>query len=322
MNTMRAVAQDRYGSYEVLDCRTVPRPEPGEGEVLLQVAAAGVDPGVWHLMTGLPMAARLVFGLRRPKDPVRGRDVAGTVVAAGPGSPLSVGDEVFGVTARGSFAEFAVAPAKLLVPRPPAVSPEQAAVTPVSGGTAMQALDKAEISAGDRVLIIGAGGGVGTFAVQIAKARGAEVTGVCSAGKADLVRSIGADQVIDYRREGLGGGYHAIVDLAGLRTLRELRTALTPRGTLVMVGGEDDGRWVGGGLTRQLRAGLVGPVVGQRLRSVLAIERREVLERLAGMLADGSLAPVVDRVYPLAEAPSAIRDMMAGRARGKLVVVP
>ncbi|MEV6489957.1 NAD(P)-dependent alcohol dehydrogenase [Actinoplanes sp. NPDC051633] len=318
---MKAVTQDRYGSYDVLECREVERPAPGPGEVLLQVAAAGVDPGVWHLMTGLPMAARLVFGLRRPKDPVRGRDVAGTIVATGPDSPLSIGDQVFGIS-RGSFAEFAIATTELLVRRPANVTAAQAAVTPISGGTALQAVEKGEVAAGHRVLVIGAGGGVGTFAVQLAKARGAEVTGVCSAGKADLVRSVGADHVIDYNREGIGRGYDVIIDIAGLRTLGELRGALSARGTVVMVGGEDDGRWVGGGLTRGLRGSVISPFVGHRLRSLLALERREDLVTLAGMLGDGTLTPVIDRTYALAEAPAAIRDVMEGRAQGKLVVIP
>lgn len=319
---MKAITHDRYGSYDVLALTDVARPAPGPGQVLLRVTAAGVDPGQWHTMAGLPMAGRLAFGLRAPRQPVRGRDVAGVVEATGPGvTGLSAGAEVFGV-ADGSYAEYAVGRAELLVPRPPSVTPEQAAATPTSGYTALRAIGKGGVGAGQRVLVIGAGGGIGTFVVQIAKARGAEVTGVCSAGKAELVRSLGADHVIDYAREPLGGGYDVVLDIAGLRTLRELRRTLTPRGTLVMIGGEDDGRWIGGAVVRNVRALAAGPFTGQRLRSVLALESRADLETLAAMLADGSLRPVVDRTFPLPETPEALRLLMTGRARGKFVVTP
>ncbi|GLY94301.1 NAD(P)-dependent alcohol dehydrogenase [Actinoplanes sp. NBRC 103695] len=363
---MKAITQHRYGSYEVLTYEEIDRPTPGAGQVLLRVAAAGVDPGQWHMMAGLPLAARLAFGLSRPRARVRGRDVAGTVVALGPALPmgkqskatvpgpalpmgkqskatvlgpalpmgkqskatvrgsvtaLAVGDEVFGV-ADGSFAEYAVAKASLVVRRPASVTPVQAAATPTSGYTALRAIAKTSLAPGQRALVIGAGGGVGTMLVQVLASRGVLVTGACSASKLDLVRSLGAASVIDYRVSPLGVGYDAVFDIAGLRGLGDLRALLTSHGTLVLIGGEDDGRWVGGATTRSLRAHLLNLVTTQRLRPVLALENRADLEELASLLAAGTLTPLIDRTFALAETPAALRLLMEGEARGKLVVTP
>ncbi|MFG1603900.1 NAD(P)-dependent alcohol dehydrogenase [Actinoplanes sp. NPDC049265] len=319
---MKAITQHRYGSYEVLHHEEVPRPAPGPGQVLLRVAAAGVDPGQWHLMAGLPLAARLAFGPSRPRAVVRGRDVAGTVVETGPGvTGLTEGDEVFGV-ADGSFAEYAVAKAGLLVQRPANVPATVAAATPTSGYTALRAVAKAALTPGQRALVIGAGGGIGTMLVQILAARGVSVTGACSASKAALVRSLGAATVIDYRVTPLGTGYDAVFDLAGLRGLPSLRKLLTPRGTLVLIGGEDSGRWLGGATTRSLRANLVNLFTTQRLRPVLALENRADLAELAALLEAGTLTPRVERTFPLAGTAEALRRLMEGQAQGKYVITP
>jgi NADPH:quinone reductase-like Zn-dependent oxidoreductase len=250
--------------------------------------------------------------------------VAGVVERLGPGvSGLAVGDEVFGV-GRGTFAKFAVAPAKKLVRRPEGLSPEHAAAVAISGLTALQAVrDVGEVQPGQSVLVIGASGGVGTYAVQIAKAAGADVTGVCSTAKVDLVRSIGAADVVDYTRDDvveLGKRYDVVIDIAGNRTLRALRRILTPKGTLVIVGGEEGGRWFGG-IERNLRASLWSPFIGQRLRAFISRERGEDIERLAEMIVAGTVTPVVERTYPLADAADAIRHLEGGTIRGKAVVV-
>ncbi|MEV6630911.1 NAD(P)-dependent alcohol dehydrogenase [Actinoplanes sp. NPDC051470] len=319
---MKAITQHRYGSYEALTCEEIPKPEPRAGEVLLRVAAAGVDPGQWHLMAGLPLAARLAFGPRAPRDKVRGRDVAGTVVGVGPGvTGLAEGDEVFGV-ADGSFAEYAVASAKLVVPRPASVSAEVAAATPTSGYTALRAIAKTSVGAGQRALVIGAGGGIGTMLTQILAARGVSVTGVCSASKLELVSSLGADSVIDYRVDPLGSGYDVVFDIAGLRSLHDLRKLLTPAGTLVLIGGEDNGRWLGGATTRSMRANLMNIVTGHRLRPVLALADRADLEQLGALLAAGTLTPQVERTFVLPATAEALRLLMEGKARGKFVITP
>jgi NADPH:quinone reductase-like Zn-dependent oxidoreductase len=299
---VRAIVQDRYGSPDVLELRDVDMPTPGDDEVLVQVHAAGLDPGVWHLMTGLPYLVRLGFGLRRPRTGVLGTDVAGRVEALGRNvTQFQPGDEVFG-SCRGSFADYAIARAHHLVPKPAALGFEQAAAVPVSGITALQALrDKARVRAGQQVLVTGAGGGVGTFAVQLARAFDAEVTGVCSTAKLDTVRSIGASHVIDYTREDFTQStrrFDAIVDTAGNRPLLQLRRALTPRGSLVIVGGEGGGRWLGG-VGRLLRALLLSPFVTQQLRPFLAAARNKDLESLKELVEAGKLAPVIDRIYPL-----------------------
>jgi NADPH:quinone reductase-like Zn-dependent oxidoreductase len=321
--TMRAVVQDRYGDTpDVLRPAEVARPEPGAGKVLVRVAAAGVDRGVWHLMAGKPYAARLAFGLRAPRNPVRGREFAGRVESVGAGvTAVRPGDEVFGV-GEGSFAEYVVASEKKVAPAPAGLTPVEAAAMPVSASTALQAVrNHGHVSTGQRVLVIGASGGVGTFAVQIAKASGAEVTGVCSTAKVDLVRSLGADVVIDYTQTDLaasGVRYDVVLDIGGDRPVRTLRRVLTPDGTLVIVGGEGGGRWLGMG--RQLRAALLSPFVGQTLGFFVNRENAADLVALTGLVEDGRLRPVVDRVFPLEEAPAAVAYLTDGHARGKTVV--
>ena len=319
---MKAIVQDRYGSPDVLELREIDRPAVGDRDVLVRVHAAGVDPGVWHLMTGLPYLIRMM-GLHKPPTPVRGSDLAGRVEAVGQDvKRFQPGDEVFGA-GNGSFAEYACAREDKLVAKPASLTFEQAAAIPVSALTALQALrDKGEVKPGQKVLILGAAGGVGTYAVQIGKALGAEVTGVCSTTKTDLVRSIGADHAIDYTREDFADGrqrYDVILDTAGLRSLSHLRRALTPEGTLVLVGGEGGGRWLGG-LDRHLRALLLSPFVRQKLRPMLAVGRKEDLQFLKELVEAGKLTPVLDRVYPLSEAPEAIRYLARGHARGKVVI--
>ena len=322
---MKAIVQDRYGPADVLELRDVDPPEIGDGEVLVRVRAAGVDPGVWHLMTGLPYLVRIFgYGFRAPKNPVRGSDIAGVVERVGRDvTRFRPGDEVFGACGAG-FAELAAATEANLVTKPRDVPFETAAAVPTSAITALQAVrDHGRIRAGQRALVIGAAGGVGSFAVQLAGYFGAEVTGVCSTTKVDLVRSIGAADVIDYTREDFadtGRRWDMIVDTAGNRPLSQLRRALTPDGTLVIVGGERGGRWLAG-TDRQLRAMVLSRFVGQRLTSFIAAFATEDLELLAGLVADGALVPVVGRTYPLAEAADAIRDLEHGRARGKLVLV-
>lgn len=319
---MKAIVQDRYGSPDVLEFRDADRPSPGAGEVLVRVHAAGVDPGVGHLTTGRPYLLRLLgFGLRRPKQPVRGLDFAGTVEEAGDGvTRVRPGEEVFGVC-EGAFAEYAVAKQDLVAAKPARLSFEQAATVLVSGGTALQALrDTGRVRPGQRVLVIGAAGGVGTFAVQLAKAFGANVTGVCSTAKTDLVRTLGADHVVDYTREDFAARqYDLIVDTAGLRSLSALRRALTPRGTLVIVGGENGGKWLGG-IQRVFRAALLNPFVRHRLCGLVSRVRGADLEDLRDLIESGRLTPVLDRTYPLADAADAIGHVHAGRAAGKTVL--
>ena len=322
--TMRAIVQDVYGdTAEVMRPAEIARPTPGPGEVLVRVAAAGVDRGVWHLMAGKPYAARLVFGLRTPNNPVRGREFAGQVEAVGDGvTTVGPGDEIFGM-GEGTFAEYVVASEKKIAPRPAGVTPVQAAALSISGTTALQAVrDHGRVTAGEKVLVIGASGGVGSFAVQIAKAFGAEVTGVSSAEKADLVRSLGADSVVDYAvGDGLEVGgrvFDVILDIGGNRPLRQLRKVLAPHGRLVIVGGEGGGRWLGMG--RQLRAAALSPFVGQKLGFFVASEKAADLVVLTELVESGKLTPAIDRTFPLDEAPAAVDHMTAGRARGKVVV--
>jgi NADPH:quinone reductase-like Zn-dependent oxidoreductase len=322
---MKAVVQDTYGAADVLELRDIDKPVPEDNEVLVRVHAAGVDPGVWHLMTGQPYLVRVMgYGLRTPKVPVRGRDVAGRVEAVGTNvTRFRPGDEVFGI-GEGSFAEYVCARADKLAPKPANLSFEQAAAVPISGLTALQAVrDTGKVQSGQRVLVIGAGGGVGSFAVQLAKAFGAEVTGVCSTTKVDLVRSIGADEVIDYTRHDFADGarrWDLIVDTAGRRSLSQLRRALTRRGTLVIVGGEGGGRWLGGFDRQILRAPVVAALVRQRLRPLVSKERSEDLVVLKELIEAGKVTPVIDRTYPLSEAPEAIRQLGKGHARGKIVI--
>jgi NADPH:quinone reductase-like Zn-dependent oxidoreductase len=320
---VKAIAQDRYGSADVLELReTAEPPPPGPNDVLVRVRAAGVDRGVWHLMAGEPYAVRLGTGLRAPRQPVPGLDVAGVVTAVGTDvSAFAVGDEVFGV-GNGTFAEAAVVREGKLARKPSTLSFAEAAAVPVSGVAALQAVrDQARVRAGQRVLVIGAGGGVGTFAVQIAKASGAHVTGACSAGKAEAVRALGADEVLDYTQVDITDGtrrYDVVLDIAGNRPVRALRRALQPRGTLVIVGGEGGGRWLG--MNRQVGAVLLSPFVRQRLRMFVSTVRSRDLLALTELVDRGAVRPLVDRTYPLAEAPDAVRQLVAGTVTGKLVV--
>jgi NADPH:quinone reductase-like Zn-dependent oxidoreductase len=321
---MKAIVQDRYGSADVLEFRDIEDPVVGDDEVLVRVHAAGSGPDVWHLMTGLPYFVRLMPGFRKLRAGVRGRDVAGTVEAVGASvTGFRPGDEVMGI-AEGSFAELALARSDKLVPKPARLSFEEAAAAPISGLTALQAIrDVGKVQPGQRVLVIGAAGGVGTLTVQVAKAFGAEVTGVCSTSKVDLVRSIGADEVIDYTREDFVNGtrrWDVIVDTAGRRSLRQLRRALTPKGTLGIVGGEGGGRWTGGFFRQMLRAPLLSLFSGQKLRPVVSKENQEDLLALAALVEAGKVTPVVGRTYPLVEAAEAIRELERGHARGKIVV--
>jgi len=323
--TMRAVVQDRYGGPDVLRVAQIPVPSPGAGEVLLAVHAAGVDRGTWHLLTGLPYLMRVMgFGVRAPKNPVLGLDVAGTVIAIGDGvTRCTPGDEVFGIS-RGSFAEYALAREEKLSHIPQGTPPEAAAVLGVSGSAALQAIDAGRIAAGQHVLVLGASGGVGSYAVQLAVAAGADVTGVCSADKLDLVRSLGATDLVDYRATDLttlGRHYDVVIDTGGLTPLRRLRRILAPRGTLVIVGGENGGRWTGG-FGRQLRAAAWSPFLSQRLIMLTAKEHHRFLDRLAESVGAGAVTPALERTYPLEEAADALRRLAEGRVRGKIAVIP
>jgi NADPH:quinone reductase-like Zn-dependent oxidoreductase len=330
---MKAMTQDSYGSADVLALGEIEKPAVADDEVLIRVRAAGVGPDIWHLMTGRPYFVRLMgFGLRTPKARVPGRDVAGIVDAVGRHvTDFKPGDEVFG-TCRGAFAEFACAGAGseggvggggVLAPKPVNLTFEQAAGVPTSAQTALQGLrDAGGIQSGQSVLIIGASGGVGMFAVQLAKAFDAHVTGVCRTTKLDLVRSLGADDVVDYTRDDFADQAHRydlIVDTAGRRSLSRLRRALAPRGTLVIVGGEGGGRLTGG-FERQLRALLLSPFLPQRLRALSAVDRREDLLFLKDLIEAGKLTPVIDRTYPLNEAREALGDADEGHGRGKKII--
>lgn len=325
--TMQAVVQERYGSSpeDVLRVSDTARPTPAANEVLVRVRASSVDRGTWHLMAGLPYPARLAFGLRRPNFLNPGRSVAGTVEAVGAEvTGFRPGDEVFGIPGgNGAFAEYVVVRQGKLAAKPANVSFGAAASVPISGTTALQAVrDRGRVRAGEKVLVLGASGGVGSFAVQIAKALGAEVTGVASGAKADLVRSVGADHVVDYTRDDVTDGrarYDVIVDTGGNRRVADLRRALTPAGRLVIVGGETGGR-VLGGLQRQFGAALLSPFVGQELGFVVVSEKAEDLDALRELVESGQVTPAVDRTYPLAETAAAIRHVLDGHARGKVVV--
>jgi NADPH:quinone reductase-like Zn-dependent oxidoreductase len=322
---MKAISQDVYGSADVLRLSDIEVPSVGDDDVLVRVRAAGCGPDVWHLMTGMPYMARPAIGFRRPKVAVRGWDVAGTVEAVGANvTGFRPGDEVMGTAESGSFAEFAIARPDKLVPKPAGLTFEQAGALPISGTTALRAVrDEGKVQPGQTVLIVGAAGGVGSLAVQIAKGVGAEVTGVCSTSKTDLVRSLGADDVIDYTREDFADGarrWDVIVDTAGRRPLSQLRRALTPKGTLVIVGGDGGGHWTGGFFRGVLRAPLLSLFVGQRLRGLASKVKQEDLITLTELIDAGTLAPVIDRTYPLIEAPDAISYLEEGHSRGKIVI--
>jgi NADPH:quinone reductase-like Zn-dependent oxidoreductase len=323
---MQAIIQRAYGTSDVFEYGEAERPIIEAGEVLVEVRAAGLDRGTWHLMAGIPYVMRIAgFGLRAPKTTVPGLDLAGVVVEVGSAvTRFKPGDEVFGI-GRGSFAQLAAAREDKLARKPSNLTFEQAAAVPVSGGPALQGLvDVGRLQAGQSVLITGASGGVGTYAVQIAKALGAVVTGVASTAKLDLVRSLGADHVVDYTREDFADGrqqYDLILDLAGNASLSRLRGALTPHGTAVLAGGEEGGRWFGGN-DRQLRALALSPFVGQRLTTFIAKEHHSSLERLTELIEAGRVVPAIERTFPLREARAAMRHLEAGRARGKLVITP
>jgi len=318
---MKAIVQDGYGSADVLELRDVQEPAAGPDEVRIDVRAAGAGPDVWHLMTGRPYFARLMPGFRKIWGHPRGRDVAGVVESVGANvTGLAPGDEVMGI-AEGSFAELAVGKADLVVRKPARLTFEEAAAAPISGLTALQAIrDVAQVKPGQRVLVIGAGGGVGSLTVQVAKAFGAEVTGVASTSKLELVRSIGADEIIDYTREELAGRWDAIVDTAGRRPLRALRRLLTPTGTLGIVGGEGGGRWTSGFFRQILRAPLLSMFTKQRLRPVISKETGADLRALAELIERGDVTPVVGRTFALVEAADAMRHLEQGHAAGKVVV--
>jgi NADPH:quinone reductase-like Zn-dependent oxidoreductase len=321
--TMQAIVQDRYGSADVLEPRRIERPTPGPGEVVVRVIGAGVDRGVWHLMTGLPYPTRVAFGLRRPRNPVPGMDLAGVVEMVGDGVTRFVeGDQVFGI-GQGTFADYARASQDKLAAVPRNLELTTSGALAVSGSTALQAVeDHGRVQPDQKVLVLGASGGVGSYAVQIAIALGADVTGVASGDKLGVVRSLGARHVVDYRSaDPLDGAAHfdVIIDTGGNRRLGDLRRALTPTGTLVIVGGENGGRWLGG-MDRQLRATFASAFTRQHLTTFVAAEDASHLERLADLVDGGYVTPLIDRRFPLAEAADAIRHLESGRARGKIVL--
>ncbi|MFO0598262.1 MAG: NAD(P)-dependent alcohol dehydrogenase [Myxococcaceae bacterium] len=322
--TMQAVAQRRYGGPETLEVTERARPEPKTGEVLVQVKAAGLDRGTWHLMTGRPYLMRLVFGFSAPKDPVRGRELAGVVTAVGPGvTRFAVGDAVFGI-GEGTFAEFACAREDKLARKPARWSFAEAAASAISALTAIQALDAAQVKAGEQVLVVGASGGVGTFLLQLARARGAHCTAVSSAGKAALVRSLGAETVIDYAREDFTARdqrFDVILDVGGNTALSKLRRVLAPTGRLVFVGGENGGD-ITAGFGRQLLAMVLAPFTRQRFLPFLTKERSLELDQLAALAEQGLLKTVIDREVPLTGVADAMRALEAGQVRGKIVVMP
>jgi len=320
---MQAIVGEEYGGPEVLELRDVDVPALHPDGVLVRVRASSVNPYDWHVMRGLPRLVRLSEGSSRPKQPIRGVDVAGVVEAVGENvTAFRPGDEVFGAKA-GALAEYVCAgPKNVLAAKPAGLTFEQAAAIPLAGVTALQALrDKGRLEAGQRVLVNGAAGGVGTFAVQIAKALGADVTGVCSTRNVDLVTSIGADRVLDYAEVDFARSderYDLVLDNVGNRSLSDLRRALTPHGALVVVGG-GGGNWIGP-MMLPLRAAMLSPFVGQRLLPLLAKHTQDDLLVLKELAETGKIVPVIDRTYPLAEAAEAIRYLETGHARGKVVV--
>ncbi|HEY3529178.1 MAG TPA: NAD(P)-dependent alcohol dehydrogenase [Nocardioides sp.] len=321
--TMRAVVRLRYGGVKMIEIEQILRTRSTPDEVLLRVEVAGLDRGAWHLMTGRPFLLRLAFGFLRPRQRGLGREVSGTVLEVGAAvTKFSVGDEVFGIGAA-TFAEYAAAREDKLAHKPPNLTFAEAAVVPISGLTALQALGEVgRLVAGQHVLVLGASGGVGSYAVQLANAYGAEVTGVCSQAKAAFVRSLGADHVLDYTRNDFADGTHhydLILDLGGNPGVLRLRRGLTPEGTAVIVGGEEGGRLTGG-MGRQLRALLLTRLSGQRLTTMLCKERSEDLDELAGLIADGTLTPALDQIYPLERVANAMGDLEAGKVRGKSAI--
>ena len=324
---MKAIVRDTYGSPDVLELTDIDKPEPGDDEVLLRVHAASVNPADWHILRGAPYIARMQFGLRKPKDRVLGCDVAGHIEAVGKNvTMLQPGEEVFGspfMHGLGAFAEWVCISEDLLAPKPAALSFEQVAAVPLAALTALQGLrDQGRIEPGHKVLIIGASGGVGTFAVQIAKAFGANVTGVCSTRNVEMVRALGAEHVIDYTQEDFtqsGQKYDLIFQLAGTLSPSECRSALTSNGNLVLSSGESEGRWIGP-VDRVIKGFVLSPFVSQKMASFTVKPNREDLQLLKQFIEDGTLTPEIDRTYPLAQVPEAIRYLEEGHARGKVVI--
>jgi NADPH:quinone reductase-like Zn-dependent oxidoreductase len=325
---MKAIRYHQYGPPDVLRLEDVEIPAVGDGEVLVRVRTASINPLDWHFIRGKPYLVRMMAGLSRPKPSASrlGADMAGSVEAVGENvTGFSPGDEVFGgLEERGTLAEYISVPSDAVVLQKPAsLTFEQGAAVPVAGFTALQALrDKGRVQPGQKVLINGASGGVGTFAVQIAKALGAEVTGVCSAANTEMVASIGADHVVDYTRDDFTQAqrrYDLLIDIAGNRTLAETRRVLVPKGVLVVVGGPDKGRWIGP-FGRTLTMALQSPAVSQRMVSFLAHQNRDDLAVLRDLLDAGKVTPVIDRTYPLNEVAEAVRYLETGHARGKVVI--
>jgi NADPH:quinone reductase-like Zn-dependent oxidoreductase len=320
---MKAIVQDTYGSAGVLELRDIDKPTIGDDEVLIRVRAAGVNIADWAVMSGLPYIARPAYGLRRPKAGVRGTDVAGSIEVVGSAvTRFQIGDDVFGAC-NGSYAEYAVASESKLARKPANLTFEQAAAVPMAGLVALQALrDHGQVGAGQKVLINGASGGIGTFAVQIAKAFGAHVTGVTSTRNLELVRSLGADEVIDYTKDDFtatGRQYDFILDNISNHSLSDLRRALTPTGMLVPNGGNFTNRWFAGG-GRIMRAIVLSQFIGQRLRNFLVSMKAEDLEVLRDLIEAGKVTPVIDRAYPLREAQGAMDHVSTGHARGKVAI--
>lgn len=322
---MRAAVYTEYGPPEMLAVEQIEKPSPADGELLVRVSACSVNSGDWDVLHGTPYLFRTSTGLRRPKNPVLGLAIAGWVEAISANATgFRIGDEVYAGIGKGGFAEFARLPADAAAPKPPSLTFEQAAAVPVAGTTALQALrDVARVEAGQQVLINGASGGVGSFALQIAKAFGAEVTGVCSTRNVDLVRSLGADHIVDYTRDDFTAGgrrYDLIFDNVGNRSLADCRRALKPQGMLIPNSNKGGGRWIGNFLARAIRALVVSPFVSQRLRPFAATEKGEDLVALAELIEAGQVNPVVDRTYPLDETAEALAYYGGGHARGKVVI--
>ena len=317
--------QNGYGDSSVLRYADADKPVVGKSDVLIRVGATSLNIGDWHLMTGLPLVARAALGRRAPRSRIRGMDMAGTVVETGADvTGFAVGDGVFGV-ADGGLAEFARASATSVVSTGPDLGFERASALPTSGATALHALREAGgVQAGQRVLVIGAAGGVGIYAVQLAKAFGALVTGVCSTAKTGFVQSLGASRVIDYTRDDFAAGperYDLVIDMVSDRPVAQLRSVLTARGTVVIVGGEGGSRFLGG-LTRPLGASASSPLRSQKARSLISVTRASDLQTLADLVESQKIAPVIDSTFPLSEGVEAMRRLESGAAVGKIVVVP
>jgi NADPH:quinone reductase-like Zn-dependent oxidoreductase len=321
---LKAITYHHYGSPDVLQLEDVDEPLVKDDEVLVRVRAASANPRDWHFMRGMPYVMRAQFGLRRPKDSFLGSDVAGQVEAVGKSvTRFQPGDEVFADVVTGGFAQYTCVPEEFLELKPANLTFEQAAAVPLAALTALQGLrDQGRVQSGQKVLVIGAGGGVGTFAVQLAKLSGAEVTGVCSTRNVDMVRSLGADRVIDYTKEDFtrsGQKYDLVFQLAGTRSPSDCRRALTSKGMLIGSSGESSGRWIGP-MDRMIKAAVLSPFVSQSLSGFLAQRSREDLRIMRELIESGKVSPVIDRTYQLSEVPEAIRYLEEGHARGKIVI--